>query len=52
MDQSHCQHLNARFHSLQRLGEHPPVELWYCPNCKTTIAIETARSSNIRRAYG
>lgn len=35
-----CNHENARFHSMQRLGSLPPVELWHCPNCKSTISAQ------------
>ena len=28
-----CAHERARFHSVQRLGRLPPVELWHCPAC-------------------
>ncbi len=36
-----CDHAGARFHSVQRLGPLPPVELWQCPDCKSTLAAET-----------
>ena len=36
-----CSHERARFHSVQRLGRRPPVELWHCPACKSTIAAES-----------
>ena len=38
-----CTHERARFHSVQRLGRLPPVELWQCPSCKSTVAAETLR---------
>jgi len=25
---------------MQRLGSLPPVELWHCPNCKSTISAQ------------
>ena len=36
-----CKHERAKFHSVQRLGMQPPVELWHCPVCKTTLAKQT-----------
>ena len=36
-----CRHERARFHSVQRLGVLPPVELWHCPTCKSTLSAET-----------
>ncbi len=36
-----CDHRDARFHSVQRLGPLPPVELWQCPHCRSTLAAET-----------
>ena len=36
-----CSHERARFHSIQRLGQLPPVELWHCPVCKSTLAAES-----------
>jgi len=36
-----CSHEHAQFHSVQRLGTLPPVELWHCPDCKSTISSET-----------
>jgi uncharacterized protein YlaI len=38
---SMCAHERARFHSVQRLGNQPPVELWHCPECKSTVAAES-----------
>ncbi len=38
---SECEHRRARFHSVQRLGPLPPIELWQCPDCKSTLAAET-----------
>ena len=35
-----CKHQRARFHSIQRLGKQPPVELWHCPACKSTISAQ------------
>ncbi|MFO7900747.1 MAG: hypothetical protein R6V58_17010 [Planctomycetota bacterium] len=37
----HCTHDNARFHSIQRLGTLPPVELWHCPDCNSTFSAQT-----------
>ncbi|MFO7900994.1 MAG: hypothetical protein R6V58_18300 [Planctomycetota bacterium] len=36
-----CSHERARFHSVQRLGSLPPVELWQCPDCHSTVSAET-----------
>ena len=36
-----CRHERAHFHSIQRLGKLPPLELWQCPVCKSTIAKES-----------
>ena len=36
-----CSHERARFHSVQRLGRLPPVELWHCPTCNSTISAES-----------
>jgi len=33
-----CKHERAEFHSIQRLGKLPPVELWHCPACNSTIS--------------
>ena len=38
-----CSHERARFHSIQRLGTLPPVELWHCPACKSTLSAETLK---------
>ena len=35
-----CNHERARFHGVQRLGKLPPVELWQCPVCKSTISAD------------
>jgi uncharacterized protein YlaI len=43
-----CTHDRARFHAVQRLGRLPPIELWHCPTCKSTLSaatIERARRS-------
>jgi hypothetical protein len=40
-----CKHRDAYFHSVQRLGSLPPVELWHCPSCKTTLSAETLRKN-------
>jgi hypothetical protein len=39
-----CEHPRAHFHSIQRLGDLPPVELWQCPVCRSTIS-RTAKSA-------
>ena len=36
-----CKHERARFHSVQRLGKLPPIELWQCPACKSTLSAQT-----------
>jgi len=36
-----CTHERARFHGVQRLGKLPPVELWHCPACKSTVSAES-----------
>ncbi len=36
-----CKHDRARFHGVQRLGKLPPVELWHCPACKSTVSAES-----------
>jgi len=36
-----CKHERARFHSVQKLGKLPPVELWHCPVCKSTVSAES-----------
>ena len=36
-----CKHERARFHGVQRLGKLPPVELWRCPSCKSTVSAQT-----------
>ena len=33
-----CKHERTRFHSVQRLGTQPPVELRHCLACHSTIA--------------
>ena len=40
-----CKHERARFHSVQRLGKLPPVELWHCPTCKGTISAQVVREA-------
>ena len=37
-----CTHERAQFHSIQRLGSLPPVELWHCPACKSTLSAPAA----------
>ena len=36
-----CKHERARFYAVQRLGKLPPVELWHCPTCKSTVSAQT-----------
>jgi len=36
-----CKHERARFYAVQRLGKLPPVELWQCPTCKSTLSAES-----------
>jgi len=36
-----CSHERARFHSVQRLGRLPPVELWHCEVCHSTVSKQT-----------
>ena len=36
-----CTHERARFHSVQRLGRLPPVELWHCPACNRNDAAQS-----------
>ncbi|MFH1730040.1 MAG: hypothetical protein ABIF82_00135 [Planctomycetota bacterium] len=36
-----CKHERARFYAVQRLGKQPPVELWQCPACKSTVSAES-----------
>jgi len=43
-----CRHERARFHGIQRLGALPPVELWHCPACKSTISAEAVQSAGRR----
>jgi hypothetical protein len=38
-----CLHERARFHSVQRLGSGPAVELWHCPTCQSTVAVDSIR---------
>jgi len=40
-----CRHEGARFHCVQRLGNLPPIELWHCPTCKSTVSIEGAHGA-------
>ncbi len=35
-----CKHERARFYAVQRLGKLPPVELWHCPTCKSTVSAD------------
>lgn len=41
-----CKHERARFHSVQRLGSQPPVELWHCPACKSTLSAQALKKTN------
>ena len=45
-----CTHERARFHSMQRLGKLPPIELWHCPACKTTLSAQGLGKSDRRIA--
>ena len=36
-----CKHEQARFYAVQRLGKLPPVDLWRCPTCKSTLSAES-----------
>ena len=36
-----CSHPRVIPHGVQRLGRLPPVELWHCPACKSTLSAET-----------
>jgi len=38
-----CEHEKARFLSFQRLGKLPPVGLWHCPECGSTVSDGRAR---------
>ena len=38
----HCKHERTRFHSIQRLGDQPPIELRQCLLCDSTIAVRIA----------
>ncbi len=40
-----CRHEHARFHSMQRLGQLPAVELWQCPECRSTVSAESLGKS-------
>jgi len=34
-----CKHRETRFHSIQRLGGQPPIELRQCLSCHSTISV-------------
>ena len=38
----HCEHEQTRFHSIQRLGTQPPIELRQCLLCNSTVAVRIA----------
>ena len=40
-----CNHERAHFHSIQRLGKLPPVELWHCPSCKSTVSAQAVHKA-------
>jgi hypothetical protein len=40
MRQGHCKHERTEFHSIQRLGNQPPIELRQCLDCHSTVAVE------------
>jgi hypothetical protein len=44
-----CSHERARFHSVQRLGQQAPLELWQCPDCHSTISAESLGKSRVGR---
>ena len=37
---SSCKHERTEFHSIQRLGKQPPIELRQCVECHSTVAVE------------
>jgi len=39
---AYCRHERTRFHSIQRLGTQPPIELRECLDCHSTIAVRIA----------
>ncbi len=41
-----CAHERARFHSVQQLGKLPPVELWHCPTCRSTVSAQSVRTAH------
>ena len=44
---SSCKHQMTRFHSIQRLGDQPGLELRQCLYCHTTIAVLVPTSRSI-----
>ena len=40
-----CTHERARFYSVQRLGNQPPIGLWHCVACKSTVAVQAVPGS-------
>ena len=36
-----CHHERASFLGVQRLGKLPPIELWQCPACKSTLSAQS-----------
>jgi len=45
-----CRHERAKFFTVQRLGAQPPIELWHCPTCKTTLSVDGVRAARKRPA--
>ena len=45
-----CYHEKARFYGSQQLGKQPPVELWHCPTCKSTVSVDGVRNAGLRPA--
>jgi hypothetical protein len=41
---AHCKHKRTQFHSIQRLGSLPPLELRQCLDCRSTVAVELRES--------
>ena len=45
-----CHHEKARFYAVQQLGRLEPVELWHCPDCRSTISVDGVRQAAKRPA--
>ena len=39
-----CEHKKTIFHSIQRLGDQPPIELRQCVDCHSTISVPLAEA--------